>query len=195
LNYPQLKGEWIPHAYDVETEAFDYEPDYDNIVISYYHAQSDCKFALKVLLPVLKRLCDEGYKFKAVGIGKGSCKTVSWEESLRIKRESTLYFSSISPIGCYGKSAVESLSMGIPTINRISETSLKQSGCDDYGSPFIKANDPAELYDVLKMVFKGEIDLKQVSVKSREYAIKYHSYDAVAVRLKRIFGEIIGEVL
>jgi len=185
LNYPEIKGEWLPHAYDVKNCGNNWRVS-DNMTISYYKGKGK-KGVEKYLIPTIEELKSNGYKINALQIHG-----VTHKESVDIKRSSTLYFESIKPHGCYGKSGVESMSNGIPTICHISDTSIKQATpYNDYGDPCLSVKTLGELYRLLEHVILGKIDLNEISKASVSYAINHHSYKNVSLQIERIISEMI----
>lgn len=88
----------------------------------------------------------------------------------------------------YGLSAIESMSLGIPTISSF-EGELRNF-FDRWSfskeCPIISAN-PSNLTEVLRNVIADSNSWQEISRKSREYVKKYHSYES----FETFFAEII----
>jgi len=147
--------------------------------LSYYPAKSmakDKKGVYNYLLPAID-------KAGAGGIGK-CIMGVSYNESLAIKRGSSVYFESISKYGSYGNSGMEAMAQGVPIIANIFDSVISQSNMDDYASPVIKVMaDIDDLSLKIKGCMNGEYDLEEIGKKSAIYVEKYHSYNSIGRKL------------
>lgn len=188
LNYPILSGEWLPHAWDIKK----YRNAWKNsktLKINTYTNNIDSKEVYTYLMPAVEQLRNEGHRIE-VTITQG----VSIKQSLKDKREATLYFNSITPQGVYGKSVVEALSYGIPVMCHISTTAVKQAKpYKRYGKVCLNVSDTGEVIETLRDILEGRINMQELSKQSRGYAIKYHSYETVGMQAKRIIEEVIAK--
>jgi len=188
LNYPQLEGVWLPHAIDEKKMSNMWNPGKE-FIIGAYLAQNDCKCVNTVLVPAVERLRRKGYKID-LRITNGV--SIPHNEFMKIISECTIYYDQINPLGVYGRSGVEAMSMGIPTICSISEKSIKQAEpVQGYGDPCLKAHDIKGLEAMLELVYLGKIDLRKVSEESKKYARRVHSYESVA---KYIDAQVMGRI-
>jgi len=83
----------------------------------------------------------------------------------------------------YGKSGLESLAMGIPTITNMTEeyqSFLKEN-------PFVVANNAKELKEKLIELIDNKNLREEIGKKSIEWLKKYHSYENVSKRLLELY--------
>lgn len=83
----------------------------------------------------------------------------------------------------YGKSGLESLAMGIPTITNMTEeyqAFLKEN-------PFVVANNEKELKEKLIELIDNKNLREEIGHKSIEWLKKYHSYDSVNKKLLELY--------
>ena len=162
------------------------------IVISCYQipkGRRDRKGVNTYLVPAITKLAKEGIKVKLSDIV--GC---SYSESIRIKAESSVYFESIYTLGAYGNSGVEAMSRGIPVMGFISDMAIEQAGTEDYASPIIKLQPSVDdVYDKIKKMISGEINLHYVSEQSKGYCDKYHSYESVGGKLAQYIKNLCGK--
>lgn len=184
LNYPLLKGSWLPHTMDLSL-AKNHWKQHRVLKVSYYPNYNDKKGTDQYLLPAVEKLKSQGYKVELYPI-----KGVSLDESIKIKQQSSIYFENISEAGCYGKSGVEALSNGIPTICYISEQSKFQALPLEYGKPILNASSVEEVYTILLNSLNKKLDLRRVSEESFYYA-KIHDYKVVSKLFVTIANNVV----
>lgn len=83
----------------------------------------------------------------------------------------------------YGKSGLESLAMGIPTITNM--TKDYQNFLED--NPFVVANDEAELYQKLNELIDSKILRDEIGMRSKEWVKTHHSYESVNKKLMELY--------
>lgn len=187
LNYPEIGHGIMPYAIDTDIVHYNYNPK-DTITIGAYLGGRDSKGVNKYLVPAIEILKGEGIKINLVL--NGVKHKVSHNEFMRRMGTYTLYYGQITPIGVHGRSEVEALATGVPTICHITEQSRSQAGhVTDYGSPFLRANSVADIVDIIHNIISGDIDLMAISKASREYAVKWHSYQSVAAHALKIIEQ------
>ena len=187
LNYPELEGEYLPHAFDMLTAPYSWQMS-NPIKISYYKAQSDKKNVNRYLLPAVDILNGEGYSVKLLPISG-----VPYKESIRIKKQSTICYENVSQIGVYGNSGVEALAHGIPLMCNITDTAIQQANpySDIYGFPILKVASIEDIVATVKGIYNKDIDIEGVSKQSREYALMLHDYPNVSKHIEKIINTIL----
>jgi hypothetical protein len=139
----------------------------------------DRKGARTHLFPAIDRLRNEGYEIDLV-----VAKNLTYQENLKLKSTASICFENIAEYGCYGNSGVEALAMGIPLMCWISDESIAQAGYN-YGECVFNVKNSDDVYRCLRDILIGLTDLEIVSVESKEYCDKYHSYRAIANKLNQ----------
>ena len=187
LNYPEINDGWLPHAIDTNAIALSWHRPKEFVVTAYL-ADRDSKQVNVYLVPAIKMLEKENISIKLVL--SGTRYHVEHAVFMERKRNSTLYYGQITPLGVYGRSEVESMAMGVPVICGITDLAIERAAdITDYGAPCLKALTVRRVAARLREVATGKIDLEAVSLASREYAVRVHSYEAVAKRALSIIEE------
>jgi len=85
----------------------------------------------------------------------------------------------------YGKSGLESLGMGIPTLTNMTKE------YEDFlpSNPFVVANNEDQLYSKLMELIDSRELREKVSIKSRKWVEEYHSFEKVNSALKQHYRE------
>jgi len=178
LNYPDINHGVLPYAIDTDKVTYGYSPG-KKIVVGAYMGGKDSKNVRAYLMPALKQLEREGIDVKLM-LG-GLKHMVPHSQYMEQMKRYTVYYGQITPIGVHGRSEVEAIAMGIPTICGITAEAVSRAGENkEYGAPFIKAYNAKDVADVLRKIHNNELDLKAISKASRSYAVKWHSYQSVA---------------
>jgi hypothetical protein len=125
-----------------------------------------------------------GYKFVEVPIN-----SVSYAESVMIKRGATVFIDQITTVGVYGNSAVEAMQFGVPLINHLNNVALSQSQSDELkNSPILDPGLGVDgLVSLLKNIFERKIDLEGISVKTKQFCDSFHGYVRTAKRWDEIY--------
>jgi hypothetical protein len=132
---------------------------------------------------------------------------VDHRTAVRRKQEATLFFDQSGRenpdvlgidevIGWYGKSAVEAMAAGIPTLAHLSKQALEQSGFTETeraALPVINVPlDAAGMRGVLEELSrKSETELRELSGKTRAWAEAFHSDEAVGPKLAALYDELL----
>jgi len=186
LNYPELNGLWMPHAWDVERTEYVWG-DGPNILVGAYYGQADSKHAAKYLIPAVRRLQKEGYAIKIHSPSLEKRGRVPQQQFLDAMKECTIYFEEITPLGVYGNSGIQAMAYGIPIIASITDTARAQAKPHkNYGGPCLKAYDEDTLVELLRSICKKELDLTQISHETRDYALSVHGYQSIAEQAENI---------
>ena len=183
LNYQVMKGIWLPHAIDEVKYENTWERG-EKVIVGAYLAQHDCKHVEKILVPAIKYLKEKKYKIDLL-VTKGV--SIPHKDFIKIISKCTIYFDQVNPLGVYGRSGVEAMSMGVPTICSINDTARKQAlPIKDYGSPCINVHSTIDLAKILVDVMEGKVDLEKISKDSKEYAHRVHSYESIARHVENV---------
>jgi hypothetical protein len=110
---------------------------------------------------------------------------VSHEECLLRKSEATIFFDQ-SECGWYGNSAVEAMTLGIPTLAYIAPEALEGAqGKIDMMPPINCGNTVESIYGALKTILDG--DIVKRSQMMRKWAVDFHSYKTVGEMWAKIY--------
>lgn len=133
------------------------------------------------IMVALRKLGQEGYKF-SIRLISG----IAHEEARKHYAQADVIIDSITE-GVYGLFAIECMSMGKPVIGWLTDEA-KEFYLGVYGMepPMITAN-PLTIYDVLKSVLQGKIDLDTIRKLAPQYVRDNHDYLKVAAKLKEIY--------
>ena len=107
---------------------------------------------------------------------------VSHEQATKIYEKADLIIDQVL-IGSYGVFAVESMAMGKPVISFISDF-MKEKYPEEL--PIISAN-PDTIKDKIECVIKNKDMLKDLGIKSRMYAEKYHDMNKISSNMLEIY--------
>lgn len=193
LCYPWFKGEFIPHAININKYKYSWKPgelithspsrphrkgtsSFENAL----KAISDNKFTLDIITDQDYTVCQERKKNGAFFFDQAGKEEVS-----------DLGINDV--IGWYGKSAVESMAYGIPTFAHLSNVALEQSGLEPEKIPIF--NLPLEtdgMISVLKNVMNlNESNIRDISIATRKWAESFHSEKAVAEKLSALYKKLL----
>jgi len=133
------------------------------------------------LFKAVQKLSGEGYKF-----GVEYIQGMAHDDVKKHYANADVIVDSLTE-GVYGLLAIECMSMGKPVIGWITEDA-KAYYKETYGSepPMVSAN-PDTIYDRLKEMLSGSIDLADIKKKAPEYVRQNHDYLKVAEKLKGIY--------
>jgi hypothetical protein len=161
---------WIPHAYEV-TEKNNYTPPKKGEKIIITHAPTSReKKGTEIIIEACKNI--ENIELVII-------ENKSHKECLEFKAKSHLFIDQIF-IPAYGMNAVESMSLGLPTI----------SSCLDIPNcPIYRVEKPT-VEEVEKAIKKAIKSLtKATSNKFYNYAISQHSLKSVCEKLEKMYDE------
>jgi len=175
LNYPEFDGHYIPHAFD----GMEYRWKKRKVPLIAHATAINNKKGTDEFNEACKILKDEGIEFDVDIID-----AEPYNETMRRKAKATIFFAQISDLGWFGLSGVEAISMGIPTVGYMSETSLTQGNIKD--TAFINCGNTTEgLANTLRELLKK--DLTKKSKETFEYAKNTYSYEVVGKRWGEIY--------
>lgn len=181
MAYPEIKCKYLGFTIDSERMPRTWKMGKPLRVYAYDSPKTgiDRKGARAHLFPAIERLRLEGYEIDLV-----VAKDLTYQENLKLKSTASICFENIAEYGCYGNSGVEALAMGIPLMCWISDESIVQAGYN-YGECVFNVKNSEDVYHCLRDILIGLTDLEAVSIESKEYCDKYHSYRAIASKLNQ----------
>lgn len=150
--------------------------------VTILHAASDppikgSRFILQILEKLRKDL-----NFRVIYLEK-----VPHQELLNAIQKSTLVIDQIL-CGWYGVLSCEAMARGKPVIAFIREDWKKQYQPD---LPIISASS-ANLEDILRELLKAPEELESVGEKSRSFALRVHSPEAVGQKILNVYSKILN---
>ena len=179
LNYPDFNAIYTPLPYDIG----DYTWEDRKIPIIAHSPSTRAKKGTNLFLLACERLKGK-YDFKVNII-----ENVTHAKCLEEKSKSTIFFDQIG-CGSYGNSSVESMSFGIPTICQISDKAYSQSNGRLDNCPVINCGNTLEsIEDAIEQALT--CDRKKLSLETREWCIKEHSYENIAEMWNGIYNELL----
>ena len=170
LNYPEFKADYVPFAHDTRNIKNVWSMG-DEIIVS--HSPSCMrKKGTSALIGAVNRLRRKGYNIRAdVIMGE------SHEKCLERKAKSTIFYDQ-NRYGSYGNAAVEAMSMGIPTITYMPESSVRQSQGRLENIPLVNGGQTDEsLANAIENMINS--DMEQLSKDTKEWCDNEHSYETV----------------
>lgn len=90
--------------------------------------------------------------------------------------------------GFHGYTALEAMALGRPVLCYLRNPDMM---IDPASCPIVQA-DPRSLYDTLKALALGRVDLEHLGRRSREYVERHYRLEAVAARLGRLYLDQAG---
>ena len=181
LNYPEFKGNWMPHAYDCMSINNTWKN--NKIPIIAHSPGLENKKGTEEFNEACRILKDEGIKFDIDII-----EDESRANALERVSHATIFFAEMSGCGWYGMSGVEAMSMGIPTVAYLSDEAIRQGNCGD--TAVINCGKTIDtIVDTLKILLT-DYDLKTLSKKSHQYAKDTYSYEVMGKTWRGIYEDL-----
>ncbi|MFA5638684.1 MAG: hypothetical protein WC961_07390 [Anaerovoracaceae bacterium] len=182
LCYPEFTDIWIPHP--IQTE---------DVPVTWRHRE----VPLFLHTPTNRGLKNTAFVkevFRALR-SMIPCETmildnVSFKEVMDVKKRTTIFFDQFRQ-GLYANSAVEAMAYGVPVAAYLSDQAKEQVHDRLHSCPVISMPLDVGLWakSIVDMV-TDEGWMKILSMKSRMWAEKVHSYQAVAKQLDSIYQNI-----
>lgn len=139
--------------------------------------------------PLIERLKREGYPVEMV-----FCTNVPNKEVRFYQAQADIFLEMLT-YGWFGANAREAMMLGKPVICFLRPEWLAsmRDEIPEYVDelPVISAT-PDTVYEVLLDLIRDEGKRKEIGRRSREFAVKWHSAEAGAVRFDRIYSELLG---
>jgi glycosyltransferase involved in cell wall biosynthesis len=186
LNYPEFKSTYTPHAYDTKKQSYCWE-DKPKLTIQHSPSSRGKKGTNDIILPVLESLS------KKYEIEIDLIENVSNKECIKRKKNGSIFIDQISETGFYGMSAIESMQYGIPVVAYISESSIKQSEEKLENCPIIICKNSLELEKKLTHLIENREDLKKISIETKKYTDRLHSYESVGKIWSTIYENLCSK--
>lgn len=178
--YPGMDNAIMPIPWPTE----DYENVWrrsDHIIIGAYQGMGKDRKGVKTyLLPAIEQARQEGIEIEL--LLSQDCYAFSQEEYIKRMSQCDICFEEITPIGVYGSCGAQQLSLGLPIIASIDSNISKNPDkfISEFGKPCLKAYNVEDLVNLFRDISQDKIDLAAISRESRDYAMRYHSYKAIA---------------
>jgi hypothetical protein len=193
LNYPELKGIYtptpidstpIPHQYSVGVcKSCGHQTP---LVLCHSPSTRSKKGTDMFILKAVDKLQRRGVKFVFDLIEK-----VPHAECVIRKKESSIFIDNVCPyVGAFGNSGLEAMQYGIPTIASISQMAIDQSNGLWNELPIINCQNKDDVYLNVKHYFENIDKLKRLSLKTKIYTDKYHSYEATGKMWREIYEKL-----
>jgi len=188
LNYPEFKSIYTPHTLDTNNSQYTWI-ERDIPIIQHSPSMRKKKGTDDIILPVLNELKDEGFSFDIQLL-----ENLKNDDCVKMKMKGSIFIDQISDTGFYGMSTIESIQFGIPTIAYISEMSIEQSnGIINDDCPIISVKSKNDLKDRLRYYLTNKNKLKDLSLKTKEYANRVHSFESVGKKWIDIYTNLYKE--
>lgn len=178
LNYPEFQGVWIPAVTDCSRPRT-WRPS-DVPIIAHSPTHRGKKGTNDVVLPALELLDFE--------VELDLIEGVSYEESVRRKERATIFIDQCK-VGFYGNSALEAMSVGIPTLCYLSDEAVRQGGEAMEGCPVRSFEPTPEGLAAAITRLMGEAD--RVSRETYDWTRKTHSAESVGGEYDRIYRSLL----
>lgn len=113
-----------------------------------------------------------------------------WDECIRRKSNSTIFFDQINDVGWYGNSAVEAMAMGIPTLTYLKDEAMQGSmGKVDDQAPIKNSGNTVEsLCDAIEKILTS--DMYKLSKETYSWCHNFHGYETVGKMWDGIYKEL-----
>jgi SAM-dependent methyltransferase len=144
------------------------------------HAPNHAHFkGTRYLTSAIERLQSEGWAIELIQVeGVPNFEVIALFKSCDIVADQFI-------AGFHGYTAFEAMALGKPVLCYLRDPTIV---LDPDNCPIINVW-PDTVYDVLKRCLLGEFDLAELGRRSRRYVAHYHSLEAVAARLGRLYLE------
>lgn len=178
---------WIQPAIDTNKIQPIYKTDFDKVIISHYPSGEK---GYQIIQNVIDSLRNKNFIFKY------DLTNVPWEDNLKRMSECDIYIEEMNeiqgkvPLSIFGIQAVEAAALGKVVCSRFLYFDKYEKEFGTCGLiPTINSEQlKSKLQDFLSM---GDMDFVELQKKSREWAVRCHSYEVIGNKFKQIFEEII----
>lgn len=173
LCYPEYSDIWTPHP--IEPGDIQWQRS-DPPVLMHTPSRRDVKGTEFIM-----RVFD---KLKNVNIRV--LENVPFDAVIEERKKATIFFDQFK-VGFYGNSAIEAMTYGIPTAAYISTLSRVQADLVD--CPVISDHKKVPLW-VRRIEETLDSDMDDLSIRTKQWCDKLHSYKAVAKQWDKIYNSI-----
>jgi glycosyltransferase involved in cell wall biosynthesis len=137
------------------------------------------------IFDAIERLKQEGYKVRLVFLTDKPNKVVRYYQV-----QADIIVDQLN-YGRYGATAREGMMLGKPVISYLNKSELDDNDSLDCldECPLVSATEQS-IYDVLKSLVINADLRKEIGLKSRDYALKWHSAEACAERYEKAYDQL-----
>ena len=143
-----------------------------------------------IYLPLIEQLKKEGYPVELIFATDISNKEVRY-----LQAQADIVVDGLT-FGFYGTNTKEAMMLGKPVICYLRPAFLEniRSRLPDYANeiPVVSATSET-IHDVLVDLITNSAKRKLIGQRSREFAVKWHSAEAGAKRMDKIYSELLGK--
>jgi len=178
LLYPGFSNLWTPHPIDSKDKAIEWKRSAHPVLMHTPTSKEkkDTAFIQAVFSKISRRM-----RVETVVLEK-----VPFKRVLEERKEATIFFDQFK-VGFYGNSAIEAMQYGIPVAAWISPMAIEQGRLTN--CPVISDVKSVDIWaKMIEQMIDG--DLEGISVRTKEWCDKVHSYEAIAKLWKGIYESI-----
>lgn len=182
LNYPELGGEYLPQCMDMGSAPYTWEPR-ERIFILHSPSARRKKGTEEYIIPAISILKHRGFniEFRIV-------ENMNNKELIELKKTASIFIDQVCDTGFYGMNTIEAIQFGIPVVNYISDQAINQSNGLLNDLPIINVQMNAD--DVADKIEAAIPHLKEISVKTKTFAERVHSYEVAGNILKQNYTRL-----
>jgi len=176
LNYPEYKGHFTQHPIDIDNMKYSWHK--NNKIVIAHAPTNEIKKGTIIFLQAIKKLNNKNIEIDII-------KDTPYYECLKRISKASLFFDQCL-FEAYGNASIEAMSMGIPLITRLTDKAISQSEGKLENTPIIRCDDtPESIIDAINRAL--DMDLKDISIKTREFCEKTYSYEIVGRMWDKIY--------
>jgi len=182
LNYPEFDAVFTPHPYDTDNTKYCWKN--KKIPLIVHTPTSRPKKGTELLISAVNEI----NKDKKV-VDLKIIENESHEAALEAIKSATIFFDQATQES-YGNSTIEAMAFGVPVITHLSELAIKQSNGILDNCPIINGGNKTETIKEAILEILG-LDLQGLSLETREFCEKVHSYKSVAKKWDDIYNSLV----
>ena len=190
LKFPnEIDSTFIPHA--VNTKYLNYSFSIDSKLIGTYEyplTKGTRGLDVQRFTALVEKKLPEWSVFLVGKTGK-----MKWKERMKALSKCSLFFQDIDPDGYWGRSALESCSMGISTFGCYADKTVNMSEGKLGDIPIINVTWDNLEKELFHLVENDELR-KTMSEKTREWIEKYFSYEIIGKMYTKMYEEALNGI-
>lgn len=182
LNYPEYDGVFTPHPYDTDKYQYCWKNKKTPLII-----HTPVSRAKKGTATFLKAIDEINKDKKRVDIK--IIENESHKQTMEQVKEATIFFDQCMQES-YGNSTIAATAFGIPTITHLSEKSISWSDGLLEDAPIVNCGNTVEgIVEAIEKVLST--DMKKLSIETRKFCERVHSYKAVGEMWDKIYKGLL----